>query len=150
MKFNPLSGAQSSSGKNFHVFNLMRLSAFVMVLVASVISAATIKAQNAKITLPSKQVAISAIFSAIEKQTDYLVVYGNAEINVNKKVTLSSQSGSVAEILNVVAKNTGTKYEVSNKYIVFSKAGAKATHTSTRAVKISGVTRTATQWWALP
>ncbi|MGN1265515.1 MAG: TonB-dependent receptor plug domain-containing protein, partial [Muribaculaceae bacterium] len=139
MKFNPQSGAQSSSGKNFRVFNLMRLSAFVMVLVASVISAATVKAQNAKITLPSKQVAISAIFSAIEKQTDYLVVYGNAEINVNKKVTLSSQSGSVAEVLNVVAKNTGTKYEVSNKYIVFSKAGAQATHTSTRAVKISGV-----------
>ena len=110
-----------------------------MFFVTSVFAATTIKAQSAKITLPSKQVAISAIFSAIEKQTDYLVVYGDAEINVNKKVTLPAASTQMGTALGVVAKATGTKYEVSNKYVVFSKVSASAAAASGKgAVKVSG------------
>ena len=138
MKFNPSSGANYGSRKNFRALSL-RLSAVVMFFVTSVFAATTIKAQNAKITLPSKQVAISAIFSAIEKQTDYLVVYGDAEINVNKKVTLPAASTQMGTALGVVAKATGTKYEVSNKYVVFSKASASAAAASGKgAVKVSG------------
>ena len=138
MKFNPSSGANYGSRKNFRALSL-RLSAVVMFFVTSVFAATTIKAQNAKITLPSKQVAISAIFSAIEKQTDYLVVYGDAEINVNKKVTLPAASTQMGTALGVVAKATGTKYEVSNKYVVFSKVSASAAAASGKgAVKVSG------------
>ena len=138
MKFNPSSGANYGSRKNFRALSL-RLSAVVMFFVTSVFAATTIKAQNAKITLPSKQVAISAIFSAIEKQTEYLVVYGDAEINVNKKVTLPAASTQMGTALGVVAKATGTKYEISNKYVVFSKASASAAAASGKgAVKVSG------------
>ncbi|MGM9812834.1 MAG: SusC/RagA family TonB-linked outer membrane protein [Muribaculaceae bacterium] len=111
-----------------------------MFFVISVFAATAVKAQTAKITLPAKKVTISAIFSAIEKQSDYLVVYENADINVNKTVTLSAATAQMNTILGAVAKSTGTKYEVSNKYIVFSKPGAaKATAVSSKGnVKVTG------------
>ena len=77
-------------------------NAVVMFFVTSVFAATTIKAQNAKITLPAA----------------------------------STQMGTA---LGVVAKATGTKYEVSNKYVVFSKASASAAAASGKgAVKVSG------------
>lgn len=53
--------------------------------------ASTGKAQNAVIELPSNAVTVETLFSEIEKQTDYLVVYSNRELNVKNIVTLSKK-----------------------------------------------------------
>ena len=83
--------------------------------------ASNTKAQNAVIELPSNSVTVETLFKEIEKQTDYLVVYSNRELDVKAEVMLSKRKAKVSELLNELFRNTNLKYEHTNNYIVFSK-----------------------------
>lgn len=104
--------------------NIMKLSAFILFACVFQLLASTGQAQNAMINLPSKSMTMNSLFSEIEKQTDYLVVYSNREVLGNRKVTLSKKKGRVSEILNESLERTGLNYEFTNNYIVLSKRTA--------------------------
>ena len=87
--------------------------------------AATGKAQNTLIELPSRSVSVETLFSQIEEQTGYLMVYSNSEIDVKAEVTFSSKKGKVGELLDELLRGTDLKYEFTNNYIVFSKSTEK-------------------------
>lgn len=95
-------------------------------------------AQNSVIVLPSKQVTIGTLFSEIESQTDYLVVYSNREMDVDAKVDLSHKKGKVKDVLDELSEETGMKYEYTNNYIVFSKAGTTELQQEQAKVKVTG------------
>ena len=95
-------------------------------------------AQNSVIVLPSKQVTIGTLFSEIESQTDYLVVYSNREMDVDAKVDLSHKRGKVKDVLDELSEETGMKYEYTNNYIVFSKAGTTVPRQEQAKVKVTG------------
>lgn len=99
----------------------MKLSAFILFVCVFQLFASTGQAQNAMINLPSKSLTMNSLFSEIEKQTNYLIVYSNREVIGNKEILLSKKKGKVSEILNEGLENTGLKYEFTNNYIVLSK-----------------------------
>ncbi|MDR2148036.1 MAG: TonB-dependent receptor [Tannerella sp.] len=78
-------------------------------------------AQNATIRLSSKNMSIARFFDEIEKQTDYLVVYSNSEVNTGQSVTFDKTSGSVSEYLHEAFSESELNYEFENDYIVLSK-----------------------------
>ena len=78
-------------------------------------------AQNATIVLSSNSVSINQLISEIEKQTDYLVVYSNSEVNTSRIVNLKNKSDNVSEYLNQMFSGTNVGYDFENNYIVLSK-----------------------------
>lgn len=100
--------------------------------------ASTGKAQNAVIELPSNAVTVETLFSEIEKQTDYLVVYSNRELNVKNIVTLSKKKAKVSDILKELLKSSNLKYEHTNNYIVFSKKNDETNVTQQTKKKVTG------------
>ncbi|MDX9776003.1 MAG: hypothetical protein RBT40_08675, partial [Petrimonas sp.] len=57
-------------------------------------------AQDAIIELKSNSVTVSQLISEIEKQTDYLVVYSNREVNTSRTVSLKNKKDKLSEYLN--------------------------------------------------
>jgi len=104
----------------------MKISFFILFVSVCQLFAVNGNAQNAKIKLSSNKMTVTELFSAIEKQTDYLVVYSDTEINPNSEVTVHKKSTKVSDCLDELLANSDMKYEFTNNYIILSKAKAKS------------------------
>lgn len=124
MKIKPLFRHSLCLKVSSRTLNIMKVFVFAMFICTFQMYATSGKAQNATIELPSNSLTVETLFSEIEKQTDYLVVYSSQELDVKAKVTLSNKRGKVRDLLNELLKNTDLKYEHSNNYIVFSKSNS--------------------------
>jgi hypothetical protein len=78
-------------------------------------------AQNATITLSSNKLSLAQLFDEIEKQTDYLIVYSNSEVDTKQTVTFHETSGCVSDYLRNAFPDNNLNYEFENNYIVLSK-----------------------------
>jgi TonB-linked SusC/RagA family outer membrane protein len=78
-------------------------------------------AQNAIIRLSSNQLSLAQLFDEIEKQTDYLIVYSNSEIDTKQTVSFSETSGSISGYLREAISGNELNYEFENNYIILSK-----------------------------
>ena len=87
MKIKPLLGHLLCLKTQNRTLNIMKVTIFLTFFCTFHLFASTGKAQNAVIELPSNAVTVETLFSEIEKQTDYLVVYSNRELNVKNIVT---------------------------------------------------------------
>lgn len=121
MKIKPLLEYLLCLKNDSRILKIMKITLFVMFVCVFQMHASSGKAQNAVVELPSNAITIEHFFSEIEKQTNYLIVYSNHELNVKANIKLSKKKGRVSELLSEVLKNTGLKYEYTNNYIVFSK-----------------------------
>ena len=65
-------------------FRVMKLWLFLLLTGTLQLVASNTKAQDAVIKLPSQSLSVGNLISEIEKQTDYLVVYSNREINTER------------------------------------------------------------------
>lgn len=121
MKIKPLARYLISLNYEKRTLNIMKVSVFIMFVCIFQLYASTGIAQNAEIKLASRKTTIEKLFSEIEKQTNYLVVYSNKEVAGNTNISLSKTHGKVSELLNELVTKAGLKYEYTNNYIVFSK-----------------------------
>lgn len=88
MKIKPLLGHLLCLKTQNRTLNIMKVTIFLTFFCTFPLFASTGKAQNAVIELPSNAVTVETLFSEIEKQTDYLVVYSNRELNVKGTLLL--------------------------------------------------------------
>lgn len=142
MKIKPLFKHFLCLKTNNRILKIMRATLFMLFACAFQLIASTGKAQNTVIELPSKSVTVEILFTEIEKQTEYLVVYSNREVDTNARVTLKSKKGKVSEMLDNLLENTNLQYEHTNNYIVFSKK-KDVDHSKQQQIarKISGVVK---------
>ena len=78
-------------------------------------------AQDAIVSLKSNSATVSQLINEIEKQTDYLVVYSNREVDTNRKINFQSKTNKVSDYLDEAFLNSDTGYDFENNYIVLSK-----------------------------
>ncbi len=102
------------------LFNIMKICLFLLFAFAFQLMATNTNAQDAIIELRSNSVTVSQLISEIEKQTDYLVVYSNREVNTSRTVNLKNRSDKVSEYLNESFAGTDVRYDFDRNYIVLS------------------------------
>ena len=80
------------------------------------IKAADIDASSRKITVVADKISLTQLFSQIEKQTDFLFFYVNADVQ-NIYVRVQARNKSINDVLNEALKGTGLIYKIKNRYI---------------------------------
>ena len=103
------------------LFNIMKICLFLLFAFAFQLMATNTNAQDAIIELRSNSVTVSQLISEIEKQTDYLVVYSNREVNTSRTVSLKNKSDKVSEYLNQTFSGTDIGYDFEKNYIILAK-----------------------------
>ncbi len=121
MKIKPLLWHLLCHKTESRVLNIMKVSLFLTFVCVFQMYAFNMKAQNSMVELTSNSTTIEKLFSEIEKQTGYLVVYDNKDLVGKTMIRLSKSRGRVNDLLNEIIKGTNLKYEYTNRYIVFSK-----------------------------
>lgn len=104
-----------------NLLKIMKICIFLLLAFSFQMMATNTNAQDAIIELKSNSLTVSQLISEIEKQTDYLVVYSNREVDTSRKVNLKNKSDKVSEYLNETFNGTDIGYDFENNYIVLSK-----------------------------
>ena len=63
-------------------------------------------------------VTLIDVFKQIEAQSEFVFIYKNETINLDKKVDVKVEGATVDKILENVLQNSGVKFEINNKQII--------------------------------
>ena len=113
----------------------MKISFFLIFLCTFQLMATTGHAQDATIEINKGSITVRQLITEIEKQTDYLVVYSNREIDTQRKVTVERKNDKVSVYLDNAFTNTDIGYDFENNYIVLSKKAQQTATTITNLVQ---------------
>ncbi len=102
-------------------FRIMRISLFMLFVCIFQLMATNTEAQNAIMKLETNVISIGQLINQIEKQTDYLVVFRNREVDTERTIRVQEKSGKVISYLKDAFEGTDISYEFTNKYILLSK-----------------------------
>ncbi|MDD4438191.1 MAG: TonB-dependent receptor [Tissierellia bacterium] len=103
------------------LLKIMKISLLFLFVFAFQLSAVNSNAQDAAIKLKSNTLTIGELIREIEKQTDYLVVYSNREVDTEKEILLKEKTNKVSEYLKEAFANSDIGHDFENNYIVLLK-----------------------------
>lgn len=103
---------------------IMRISFILLFACVFHLMAVSTDAQNVKIELSSENLSVRQLLNEIEQQTDYLVLFRNSDVDINRMVRIENHAGKVVSYLEAAFRDTDIDYEFQNKYILLSRKGS--------------------------
>ena len=108
--------------RNFKKFMLiMKLCTLILFVSLTTASAKTSYSQNAKFTLDLERVTVKQLFDKIENSSEFIFVYYDNIIDLNKEVSVKANNETVEEILERVFKSSENTFKVFDRQIVIAK-----------------------------
>ncbi len=105
---------------------IMRLSLFFMVVSTAIAWSATTYSQSTKLSVNLRDATVKEVIEAIEEQSEFLFLYQEGQVDLNRRVTIHAEEKQLQEILDEVFKGTDNIYIVSDRQVVIGKAPRKA------------------------
>lgn len=124
-------------------FRIMKISLFMLFICVFQSIAVNTEAQNTIIKLETDLISVGQLINQIEKQTDYLVVFRNREVDTERTINIHKKSGKIISYLEDAFEGTDVAYEFENKYILLLKKNSENTDLINRqeSKKITGTIR---------
>ena len=116
---------------------IMKMTVLSVFGFASFLFATEASSQLAKVSIVTKKATTQTIISEIEKQTDYLFVYDESEVNLNRITSLKAENKTVSEVLDKEFEGTNVSYGIEGSNIMIVKKTFVNQQKTTK--KISGV-----------
>ena len=98
---------------------------FLFVFISGVF-AGNANSQETKVSISKNNKPIREILGEIERQTDYLFVYSEKEVDVNQRKTVNVSQQRVADVLSSLFRSTNVGYAMEGHNIMLM---AKTTQT---------------------
>ncbi len=105
---------------------IMRLSLFFMVVSTAIAWSATTYSQSTKLSVNLRDATVKEVIEAIEEQSEFLFLYQEGQVDLNRRVSICAEGKQLQEILDEVFKGTDNIYIVSDRQVVIGKAPRKA------------------------
>ena len=97
----------------------------VLMLLSTIVYAGRADAQSKKVTIVTSGMTIIDVMHEIERQTGYMFVYNNKDINLNTVVKIDVANISVASVLETIFKSTDITYQMNGNNILLMTSGQK-------------------------
>ncbi len=106
-----------SRGSLTEVYFKMKLLVFLMFLTLS-ISAADSYSQLVTFDLELKDIAVKEVFDIIEKESEFILLYNEKWVDVDRHVDIKVKNGTVEDVLKQIFKGTQNEFRISDRQIV--------------------------------
>lgn len=106
------------------VLKIMKLTPILLYLSIFQVLALNINGQNAVIEMSSGRTSVGHLLNEIEKQTNYLVIYSNREVDIKREIYLAANKNTVVNYLKDAFSKTDIYPVFDSDYIVLSKKTA--------------------------
>ncbi len=105
----------------------MRLLIFIIFFSVISASADNSYSQETKFNLVFEQMSVRQVLRAVENNSEFIFLYSEKAVDLDRKVSLKVRNGSVSEILDEVFKGTDNYYEIHDRQIaILSRDSPKA------------------------
>lgn len=94
--------------------------------------------QSTLLTIEKENATIKEILSMIEKESEFYFTYNLAQINVNRRTSLSIEDTDIMEILHILFPEGDVQYAIHDRHIVLYKETTTRSDLSNRSSAISG------------
>ncbi|MFY9118343.1 MAG: STN domain-containing protein, partial [Dysgonamonadaceae bacterium] len=94
---------------------IMRLSLFFMVVSTAIAWSASIYSQSTKLSVNLRDATVREVIKAIEEQSEFLFLYQEGQVDLNRRVSIHAEGKQLQEILDEVFKGTDNIYIVSDR-----------------------------------
>jgi TonB-dependent starch-binding outer membrane protein SusC len=127
------------------IFLRMKLLVFFLLIALTSVSAKSYS-QASTMTFNFEDVNVIQVFREIERNSDYILIYNEKTLDVNRKVTVKADNDSIETILDKVFNGTKNNYKISGRQIVISESelATPVTDTSTYNAELQQVVITGT------
>lgn len=102
------------------IFNMMRLTIFMIALTAVQAIAIDNFAQSQKLGLRVENATIAEVLNQIEDESDYFFFYNNKSVSLDKVVSLDLKDKTISQVLDILFKDTNVEYTINNRQIILS------------------------------
>ena len=103
------------------IFLRMKLLTFFMLIGITTVSAKSYS-QLTTLTFNFENGTVSQVFKEIERNSDYILIYNEKTLDINRKVTVKADNDSIDTILDKVFAGITNIYEISGRQIVISES----------------------------
>lgn len=103
----------------------MKLSVLFLFISIAQLLAINTSAQTITIGFSNNTITVGQLLKEIEKQTDYLVVFRNKEVNTERTLQIKEKTGRLVMFLEEAFADSEIGYEFENKYIILTKKDTK-------------------------
>lgn len=93
----------------------------ILILISSFQLTAAVHSQNSKLTLKMENVSLEQVIWEIQKQTDFVFMYGTQDIAKVNSLTIDVSDKTVKEVLDQCLRNTGLVYEISGNAVIIKR-----------------------------
>lgn len=112
----------------------MRIAALLLFCILFQARAELVYSQSAKVSLDLNNVTVEEVLNSIEEKSEFYFLYNSKLINVDRKVNVHTQEGSIESILINLFKNTNVVFKVDDRQIVLSAQEPIAQQSSSKVV----------------
>ncbi|MDD4514716.1 TonB-dependent receptor [Massilibacteroides sp.] len=119
-------------------FRIMKITITLLFVCMFQLMAYTGSAQNTVIKINSNSLSVKDLFNEIEKQTEYLVVFSDKDLDSNREIIVKNKSIEIGSLLATAFNDTDIEYLFENNYIVLKKKNSAETNVTTQVSQQSG------------
>lgn len=125
-----------------HTIRIMKITTLFTIIAISQLGATALHSQNAKVSISRNNLPLKEFIREIEKQTDYLFMYSEKEIDLQEQIRVHAKNKPVSEVLEEAFGNSRILYDFNEGYISLQKTKKEPANRQKR--KISGIVKDAT------
>lgn len=100
---------------------------------------ASVHSQNMRVNIQVNNTKMQEVLEEIEKQTDYLFIYNNKEVDINRRISINAKDKTVAEVLSTIFNLTNISYAMEGNNIMLMKKEEKSLSQQTNKRKLIGI-----------
>lgn len=124
-----------------HTIRIMKITTVLTLFAIFQLSATTLHSQRAKVSISRNNLQLKEFIREIEKQTDYLFMYSEREINLDEQIQVNAKNKPVSKVLEEAFANSRIEYNFNEGYISLRRIKNDVLQQKSR--KIAGVVKDA-------
>ena len=102
---------------------------------------ASVRSQNMRVNIHVNNAKTHKVLEEIEKQTNYLFIYNNKEVDLNRQVSINAKDQTVAEVLSSIFNQTNISYAIEGSNIMLMKKSNSSYSLQQAPRKITGTVK---------
>lgn len=100
-----------------HTIRIMKITTVLTLIAIFQLSATSLHSQNAKVSISRNNLPLKEFINEIERQTDYLFMYSEKEIDLQEEIHVNAKNKPVSKVLEEVFGNSEIAYNFNEGYI---------------------------------
>lgn len=112
----------------------IKVGLFLSLFAFAQVQAENLYAQGKTISISVNNEPVEQVIEKIEKNSDYVFLYNDKSIDLNRRVSIRISGGTINAVLDKMFEGTEIKYTISNHQIILSRATVAHVGKATGAV----------------